>query len=120
MRCDEFEKLLLKPAIAARNPEHVAAGSIRTDSEPERPTRTALDEAARAQAENTKRYRVRVTSFRRRLLDEDNLCAKFHVDALRYFGLIPDDSPKICKIETSQVEVQSDVEEKTVIEIDRE
>ena len=72
MTRDEFSELLLKPAIAARNPEHVATGSVHTDSEPERPARTALDGPAPAQAENPKRYRVRIASFRRRLLDEDN------------------------------------------------
>jgi hypothetical protein len=55
-------------------------------------------------------------NFSRARLSEDNLCEKFHVDALRYLGLIPDDAPKVCKIETSQIEVQNDAEEKTAIE----
>src|SRR5262245_9440283 len=92
-----------RPAIAACNAE---AGSVGAAPVLERGNAAARDTTAQAPFENPKRYRVRVTSFRRRLFDEDNLCAKFHVDALRYFGLIPDDSPKVCKIETSQIEVQ--------------
>lgn len=48
---------------------------------------------------------VRVTSFRRRLLDEDNLSAKGHIDLLRYAGIIPGDAPSQTHIEVSQQKV---------------
>jgi len=50
-----------------------------------------------------RKFFVRVTSFRRRLLDEDNLCEKYHVDLCRYAGAIPDDAPDQVKIEVGQI-----------------
>ena len=50
-----------------------------------------------------RKFFVRVASFRRRLLDEDNLCEKYHVDLCRYAGAIPDDAPGQVKIEVGQV-----------------
>ena len=49
------------------------------------------------------RYRVEVISHRKRLIDTDNLCPKFHIDALRYAGLIPDDSPEHIELVVRQV-----------------
>ena len=51
------------------------------------------------------RYTVEVVSYRPKLLDEDNLCVKFFVDALRYQGVIPNDSPDLCHIVSRQVKV---------------
>ena len=51
------------------------------------------------------RVLVRVTSHRKRLIDEDNLCEKFVVDCCRYAGLIPGDAPGQTKIEVAQVKV---------------
>jgi hypothetical protein len=64
-------------------------------------------------------FLVRVTSFRRRLLDEDNLCEKYHVDCCRYAGLIPGDDPSKARIETRQEKVRSKAEERTEIVIER-
>ncbi len=61
------------------------------------------------------RIQVCVTSFRRRLLDEDNLCPKFHVDALRYAGLLPTDAPQAVTIQTRQEKVASAADERTEI-----
>lgn len=60
---------------------------------------------------------VRVTSVRCRLIDEDNLCEKYHVDCLRYAGIIPDDSPDKVRIETSQRKTAKGEAEHTVIEV---
>ncbi len=73
--------------------------------------------ADQTKAANSTRYSVRVTSYRRRLLDEDNLAEKFHVDALRYAGILPSDAPERCEIITTQAKVRTKAEEKTVIEI---
>lgn len=63
-------------------------------------------------------YLVRVVSFRVRLLDEDNLCEKWHVDALRYAGILPDDAPGKARIETRQEKVGSKAEERTEITVE--
>lgn len=55
------------------------------------------------QRPSSKRVLVRVTSFRKRLIDEDNLCEKYHVDLCRYAGIISGDAPEQTKIEVYQV-----------------
>lgn len=85
----------------------------------ERDLRNGSLAAGKAQRNDTGKFLVRVTSFRRRLLDEDNLCEKYHVDCCRYAGLIPGDAPGTTKIETSQKKVGSKAEERTEVTIER-
>jgi hypothetical protein len=67
---------------------------------------------------NSRRFLVRVTSYRRRLLDEDNLCEKYHVDLCRYAGCVPTDAPGQTKIEVSQIKVKTKEEERTEVVVD--
>lgn len=60
---------------------------------------------------------VRVTAFRIRLLDDDNCCEKYHVDLLRYAGIILGDGPKEAKIEVFQEKVSSEELERVVLEV---
>lgn len=55
-----------------------------------------------AQKRDSATFQVSVLSIRKRLLDEDNLCEKFHVDCLRRFGFIPNDDPATTHIEVTQ------------------
>ncbi len=64
-----------------------------------------------------RRFLVRVTAYRHRLLDEDNLCEKYHVDLCRYAGVLPSDAAGRAKIEVSQEKVGSKEPEETKIEI---
>lgn len=64
-------------------------------------------------------YEISVVSYRTRLCDEDNLCEKYHIDALRYLNLIPDDSPDKCHIITTQQKVSTKKEQRTEISIER-
>jgi hypothetical protein len=73
--------------------------------------------ASQAQEGDTRFRIVRVKSFRTRLLDTDNLVPKWHVDALRYAGILPSDAPDRARIETSQQKVKTKAEERTEIEI---
>lgn len=66
------------------------------------------------------RFLVRVTSIRKRLLDLDNICEKYHVDLLRRIGAIPDDSPAAILLETSQRKALKKEAEHTVIEITKQ
>lgn len=59
---------------------------------------------------------VRITSYRRRLLDKDNLCGKYFLDAARYSCLICDDKPENINYEISQCKVKSENDEETQIE----
>ncbi len=74
---------------------------------------------SQAEARHSGKYVVRVTSYRTRLLDEDNLAEKFHVDTCRYAGLIPSDAPDQTTITVSQVKVKTKEECRTEIEIER-
>lgn len=83
----------------------------------ERPACHEPLEAHQAQASHSGFLNVIVTSFRRRLLDEDNLAEKYHVDALRYAGIISSDSPDKISIKARQEKVKTKAEERTEIEI---
>jgi hypothetical protein len=65
----------------------------------------------------TVRTKVRVISYRCRLLDPDNLCPKYFIDGLRYARLILNDSPDLIDLTVSQEKVKTKAEEKTLIEI---
>lgn len=64
-----------------------------------------------------KRRLIRYTSYRCRLLDEDNGCTKYFTDALRYCGIIADDAPDQLEIQVRQEKVRHKADEKTVIEL---
>lgn len=81
---------------------------------PDRPRRVAK---AKAQAAHPERILVRVTSVRRRLLDEDNLSAKYVIDCCRYAGLLPTDAPGQVKIEVGQRKPGPGESECTEVEI---
>ena len=63
------------------------------------------------------RVLIRITSRRKRLLDEDNLCEKYHVDCLRYAGVLQSDAPGQAKIEVCQEKVGKGEPEFVRIEI---
>lgn len=86
-------------------------------SKPERDSGDAAQNDVPDQKGHSARYLVRVTNFRVRLLDEDNLIAKWHIDALRYSGLLPSDAPGKCKIEVRQRKVSAKEDERTQIEV---
>lgn len=64
---------------------------------------------------DTGRVQVRVTSYRNRLLDPDNLCPKYFIDCLRYAEIIPNDREADIKLEVTQ---QKAKEERTEITIE--
>jgi hypothetical protein len=106
---------------------HASASTIRLNSDcpsgpapapvVERPARSRALGTRKAQKADTGVFLVRVTSRRRRLLDEDNLAEKYHVDCCRYAGLVPGDAAGQARIETRQEKVGRKEDECTVIEI---
>lgn len=97
------------PDLLARNSGKVA--------KLERSAGHAPLEKKKVQGQTGQRFLVRVVSYRRKLLDEDNLCEKYHVDLCRYAGCLFGDEAGTTKIETSQVKVGKGEEEKVRIEI---
>lgn len=80
----------------------------------------AAHQAETPNASGGGRIQVSVVSYRRRLLDEDNLCPKYFVDALRYENLLPSDAPQFVTIQTSQVKVDDARSERTVVTLNYE
>lgn len=72
-----------------------------------------------AEEGNPARALIRVTSVRTRLIDEDNLCEKYHVDACRYAGLLHSDDPGQTQIKVSQRKAKKGEPEEVIIEITR-
>ena len=62
---------------------------------------------------------VRITSYRRRLLDPDNLAGgcKYFLDCCKYCQLIPDDRQEDIELVIKQVKVRTKEEERTEIQI---
>lgn len=84
---------------------------------PKRAVRDGTVGEVPVEGKHPKRFLVRVTSVRKNFLDEDNLCAKYHVDCCRYAGVIPGDAPKTTRIEVCQQKVESGAAEEVRIEI---
>jgi hypothetical protein len=64
-----------------------------------------------------RKFHVVVTNYRRRLLDEDNLCEKYVVDCVRYARIIPGDAPQTTHIEVRQCKVDSESDERVEVDI---
>jgi hypothetical protein len=94
-----------------------SAGSEVSSPKPKPRARKRLQGEVPREASSSARYFIRIESRRRRLTDEDNLCAKYHIDGLRYAGLIPDDAPNTVKLSVFQTKVQTAEDEVTIIEI---
>lgn len=72
----------------------------------------AADERKEA---HTGRVHIRVTFRRKRLIDPDNLIAKYVIDCLRYAGAISNDRASDVTIET--IQEKSRDEEETLVEL---
>jgi len=99
------------------NHETVFDGQLQ-NSKPEQSIRNESLGTVKGKTESADRPIVRITSFRTRLLDTDNLTPKYLLDALRYAGAVFDDREKDIRLEVSQVKVVHRNEEKTEIEIE--
>jgi hypothetical protein len=112
---EQLNEILSRPSMARANP--VSGKGTHTI-----PERTAIQQPiqeAGNEGGDSGKLLIRVKSLRRRLLDEDNLVEKWHVDALRYAGVLYSDAPDKAKIEVSQEKVTTKEEECTVITIER-
>lgn len=114
MTQNELAGIIAKPGYL------VSADLHRKTPDPvlERNSRPGTLGKSQAKKTDTRRFLVRVKSFRRRLLDQDNLCEKFAVDCCRYAGLLPADDPGKAKIEVSQEKVKRKEDERTEITIE--
>lgn len=86
-------------------------------AELERHSRDGAVGQVQVQKRTGRRFLVRVVSYRKRLLDEDNLAEKYHVDLCRYAGILPSDEAGTTQIQTSQVKTVKGEEERVLIEV---
>lgn len=63
------------------------------------------------------RFLVRVTTRRKRLIDESNLCYKYHEDLCRYAGALPSDAPEVTHSEVSQTKCRKGEPEEITITV---
>ncbi len=80
------------------------------------PRHAPLD-AKEVQGSTGQKFLVRIKSIRKRLLDESNLCEKYHEDLCRYAGILPSDAPEFCHTEVSQRKTLKGEAEHVVIEV---
>lgn len=92
----------IRSARKARGKANLLPASAGPVAELERVAWYAALRKAQTQRQDCQRFLVRVTSVRTRLLDEDNLCEKYHVDLCRYAGCLPQDDPSKTHIEVRQ------------------
>jgi len=103
--------------LAQLHGKNLAAG-IR-DPEPKQDAKLQPLGADKDEERSTGRFRVRIERRGAKLLDADNLAGscKWLVDALRYRGYIPDDSPECITLEITQVKTPRKEDRGTLIEI---
>lgn len=96
-----------------------AVGNPIQSPEPKRdPIRSNHPKQNRREEKSAGRSRVIIESHRARLCDADNLYVKALLDAIRYAGLIADDSPAHIELIVRQSKVKQ-AQEKTVVTIER-
>lgn len=116
MDAKKLEEMLSGASASTRqlNPSLVA-GVLAAEPEP-RPVpalaRSQADEGCRP-----RRRHIRITARRTRLCDPDNQVVKFIIDALRYNGIIADDTTYDITLEVGQEKVSQKIKEGTLIEV---
>lgn len=104
------------PDTVRRNTAN-ATGDTGTPPKLERNPQNGRVGALPLQGGSRRRFLVRVTAVRKRLIDEDNLCEKYHVDLCRYAGVISGDEAGTTRIETGQRKAGKDEAERIEIEV---
>lgn len=104
-------------ATEPSRPAFLQAGNTGPVAELERNPGNGALGSVQVQGPTPARFHIRLTSVRKRLLDDDNLCEKYHVDCCRYASLLPGDSPATTRIEVCQRKTEPGEGEKVIIEI---
>ena len=89
--------------------------SVVQDPQPQPAVLHASVEPVQGKAFYSGRVLVRITSYRRRLLDPDNLTPKWFLDSCRYSRIISDDRPEDISLQIGQEKVKTKAEERTEI-----
>ncbi len=118
MKPDELRSIFPNAsADTVRRNSDLQRGDPGTPAKLERSARDGAVGKVEMERPARRRFLVRVTAVRTRLLDEDNLCEKYHVDLLRYAGVISGDEAGTTRIETRQRKAHKDEAERIIIEV---
>src|SRR5437899_168952 len=99
---------VLRLNAAKTGKDNIQPDSARPIAKLERHPRNGAVGALPIQKRNSRQVLISITAVRTRLLDEDNLAAKFHIDLLRYAsGGALGDSPATTRIEIRQQKAQA-------------
>jgi len=109
---DWYEQYLAKEAVRTAKNNSPAQTTL-----PERPVCHEPLATNKGETSHTSRIHVSIISYRRRLLDPDNLCPKYFIDCLRYAGFLQDDREEDITLQVSQVKVKGKDQERTEIEL---
>jgi hypothetical protein len=110
-RIDEYKRKQVKQEAVFFNK------NTSSDSKPKRPVRNDSLAKNSGEKKNAERIHVRVTFFRKRLVDPDNNTPKYAIDCLRYAKILSDDSEHHISLETRQEKTKE--QEETLIELFR-
>jgi len=115
-----LDDLLAKasPAFRRLNAGLLQTDSLRTLPEPEPPVCNGALATPKIKALYSGRVLVRFTCHAVRLTDPDNRTVKFHLDCLRYAGIIRDDRPEDIELQVSQKKVSKKSQERTEITVE--
>lgn len=109
-------KLPIGPGVAKLNAAPVCEAPT---AEPQHSPLQELEDRPKGQARNSAKCLIRIESRRVRIQDPDNAVAKFHIDAIRYAGIIPDDTTAEIELAITQTKVATKAEEGTLITLTR-
>jgi hypothetical protein len=108
LKTSDLELLARKFPISEATRRRNQVGDLPPSSEPQRFVHHEPVAKEEGKGADPVRCKVVIVSFRKRLIDPDNLCPKYFIDALRYCGIIKDDTAKHVVIEVTQVKVKDD------------
>ena len=111
---DEYNAYQKRHHAELARQQNAKACDSRQAAEPERPVCHEPLGSTQGKEGDIRRCRVSIVSFRRRGVDPDNLCCKWVVDALRYSGIIQDDTAKHIELQVRQEKSETEYTEVTV------
>lgn len=116
MKKEDYDTMLANASEGTKRLNQVVATRLPT-AKPKPCTVSPLASGEADEGRGTRCRHIRITARRVRLQDPDNGIHKFIIDALRYNGIIKDDTTKDITLEVRQEKVSQKIKQGTLIEI---
>jgi hypothetical protein len=115
---DDLQRLLKRnPHITAESSPRPALVRARKNANPKPVLLNHTLGKAQDKKVNPRKFLVCIVSVRKRLSDAESLVPKWHVDCLRYAGIIEDDTAELLECRTTQRKCAKGEPEHTEIEV---